>query len=304
LDEVHKYPGWARELKNIYDSIPDVNVTFTGSSILEILKQEVDLSRRSITYTLPELSFREYLSLSETIDLSPISLEDLRTNSWQIANEINHKIRPLKHFQNYLNHGAYPYFVESKKFYHERLQKTIKLIVESDLQFIEGYNPQNARKINQLLYILTNNVPYKPNVSSLSKKIGITRNTIIQYFHYLEKAAIIHILQFHGISVSALQKPEKVLLKNPNLAFAIAPDSVNSGSLRESFFVSQLSQKHNVSLHKKADFIVDDKYVFEVGGKNKSQKQLPDVSEAYLAIDGVENAVNKSIPLWMFGLLY
>jgi len=304
LDEVHKYQGWARELKNIYDSIPDVNITFTGSSILEILKQEVDLSRRSVGYYLPELSFREFLKLAHDIHFESHSLEDIVNNSWQIASDIVQEIKPLVHFQEYLAFGAYPYYLENKNLYHERLQKTIRLIIESDLQFIEGYNPQNANKINKLLYILANNVPFKPNITKLSERIGTTRNTVIQYLNYLEKASIIHSLHPQGSSVSTLQKPEKTLLRNPNLAYAISPEFVNTGSLRESFFVSQLSVGHSVETHSSADFTIDNKYVFEVGGKNKSSKQIKGLPSSYLAIDDVENAVGNSIPLWLFGLLY
>ncbi|MCP4456738.1 MAG: ATP-binding protein [Cytophagales bacterium] len=304
LDEVHKYPGWAREIKNVYDAIQDVKLTFTGSSIIEILKQEADLSRRAIEYQLPELSFREYLSFNRDVRFDSVKLMDLLENAQDISSDISKTIKPLVHFKTYLETGAYPFFIENTEMYGRRLQRTVQLVIDSDLQFIQGYNPQNAKKIHQLLYILAANVPFKPNITTLSKKIGITRNTIIQYFHYLEKAEIIQMIYPSGISTSILQKPEKILLQNPNLAYAIAPDAVNSGSLRESFFVSQVSVDHEVALHRQADFIVDGKYTFEVGGLSKQQGQIQNISDAYLALDDMEKSVNNVIPLWMFGLLY
>lgn len=304
LDEIHKYTGWSRELKNLYDTYEDIHIIFTGSSILDILKQEVDLSRRAVMYEMPELSFREYLSLDKQLDIPSVPLADILSNHVELASNLPADFRPVAHFQRYLKTGAYPFFLEGEALYHHRLLQVVHLIIESDLQFIEGYDPRNARKIFQLLYILAQNVPFKPNISKLSEKIGVTRNTLIQYLHYLEKANILHLLYNEGQSISILQKPEKVLLHNPNLAHTISPTVVNVGSIRESFFVSQVRLHHRVALHAKADFVIDEQYVFEIGGTGKTQKQLRETPQGYLVKDDIELGYENVIPLWMFGLLY
>lgn len=304
LDKVHKYEGWAREIKNLHDTFNDIHITFTGSSILEVMKQEVDLSRRAVIYYLPELSFREYLILSGVLSSEKVTLETLLESHSEIVQSLPQDFRPLTHFQHYLKLGAYPFFLESSSLYHHKLLQVVKLIIESDLQFIQGYDPRNAKKIFQLLYNLAQNVPFKPNISKLSEKIGITRNTLIHYFHYLEKAALVHLLYQEGASISSLQKPEKILLRNPNLAYTISPNTINKGSLRESFFISQLSVSHQVALHNKADFVVDEHFVFEIGGKNKGQRQITDTENSFLVKDDIESGYLNNIPLWMFGLLY
>lgn len=304
LDEIHKYEGWSRELKNLYDTYQDIQITFTGSSILDILKQEVDLSRRAVIYHLPELSFREYLLLTGQPTIDAIPLPALLQSHTDVRNRFPADFRPLVHFKTYLESGMYPFFLEQTELFHHRLLQVVKLIIESDLKFIEGYDARNAQKIFHLLYSVAQNVPFKPNVSKLSDKIGITRNTLIHYFHYLDKAHIVHLLYAQGKSTSALQKPEKLLLRNPNLAYTISPKAINAGSLRESYFVSQVGYDHQVSLHNTADFVVDDQFVFEIGGSNKSAKQLQNLPNGYLIKDEIEYGYERTIPLWMFGLLY
>lgn len=304
IDEVHKYPSWARAIKNIYDFYPELKVVFTGSSIIELLKQEVDLSRRALLYEINGLSFREYLQLQNIISYPKFSLDDILNRHEEIAADINQNIRPLQYFQDYLSVGYYPFFLEGMDFYAERLAQAIRLVIEIDLDFIPGYDPRNARKVYQLFYILASNVPFKPNISKLSEKIGIHRNTLVQYLHHLERASLINTLYPAGISTSILQKPEKIFLHNTNIAYAIAPAQINKGSLRETFLLNQLKVRHEVHLPKKGDFLIDDTYTIEVGGTNKSNKQIKDIPNAFVAADDLELGMANKIPLWLFGFLY
>lgn len=304
IDEVHKYPNWARELKNVYDFYPSIHMAFTGSSIVDLLKQNVDLSRRALREELNGLSFREYLSIKGIFHQESIALEELINNHQQISEHIIQHIRPLQHFSDYVKQGYYPFFLEGIPFYRQRLEQMIRLVIETDLQYITGYDPKNARKIYQLFYILATNVPFKPNISKLSEKIGIHRNTLIQYLHHLEQARLIHTLYPAGSSISSLQKPEKLFLQNTNLAYAIAPQQINVGSLRETFILNQLKTKYNVSLPQKGDFLVEEKYYLEVGGKGKKRAQIAKLPNAYIVADDIEIGTKQKIPLWLFGFLY
>ncbi|MEN0051278.1 MAG: AAA family ATPase [Bacteroidota bacterium] len=304
IDEVHKYPSWARAIKNIYDFYPELKVVFTGSSIIELLKQEVDLSRRALLYEINGLSFREYLRLQNIASYPKFSLDDILDRHEEIAADINQNMRPLQYFPDYLKIGYYPFFLEGTDFYAERLAQAVRLVIEIDLDFIPGYDPRNARKIYQLFYILASNVPFKPNISKLSEKIGIHRNTLVQYLHHLERASLINTLYPAGISTSILQKPEKIFLHNTNIAYAIAPSQINKGSLRETFLLNQLRVKHEVHLPKKGDFLIDDTYTIEAGGTSKSNKQIKDISNAFVAADGLELGTANKVPLWLFGFLY
>ncbi len=304
IDEVHKYPSWSAELKNIYDSIPDLNVVFTGSSIIDLLKQDTDLSRRAITYELNGLSFREYLALNKTATIQAIDLRTILHHHSEISLELSSQFKPLLHFNNYLKHGYYPFFIESEELYQRRLEQVLQLTMENDLAFIDGYDPRNAFKIKQLLYIIAENVPFKPNLVRISEKIGIHRNTLINYLFYLEKAKIINLLYPSGISVSILQKPEKIFLNNPNLAWLLSEQTPNKGSLRETFFFNQISAAHIVKAPKAGDFEVDNQWIFEIGGEKKTAKQIHQIPNGYIVSDDIETGAYQKIPLWLFGLLY
>ncbi len=305
IDEVHKYPNWAQEIKNIYDFYKDLSIVFTGSSIVDISRQNADLSRRAVQYELTGLSYREFLSFAGIANLSALKLTDLLQNHIAIANQIALDFKPLQHFNNFLKYGYYPFFIENINTYHLRLEKVVQLIVSEDLQFIAGFNPQHSRKIYQLLYILATNVPFKPNITKLSEKTGISRNMIVTYLYYLDNARLINTLTAAGKSISTLQKPDKIFLENTNLLFALSPNNTDKGSLREAFFMSQLKNAgHEINLPLSGDFYVDDTYTFEIGGKEKSTKQLSGIKNGYFALDDVEAGTANKIPLWMFGLLY
>lgn len=305
IDEVHKYPNWAKEIKNIYDFYKDLRIVFTGSSIIDITRQNADLSRRAVQYELSGLSYREFLHFTGKANIEVLSLEDVLNRHVEIANDLSSGFKPLQYFSDYLKFGYYPFFMENVNTYHLRLEKVVRLIIEEDLQFIAGFNPHNSRKIYQLMYILATNVPFKPNITKLSEKTGINRNMIVEYLHYLESARLINTLSAAGRSISILQKPDKIFLENTNLLFALSPERADKGALREAFFMNQLSNtKHEISLPLQGDFFMDDQYTFEIGGKGKSSKQLQGIDHSFIAMDDIEAGIGMKIPLWLFGMLY
>jgi predicted AAA+ superfamily ATPase len=303
LDEVHKYPGWSRHIKNLYDTYPNLQIVFTGSSIIDIAREEADLSRRVLMYSLAGMSYREYLLFRYNLALPVLTIDDIiQTNSgWQAAFPSGFK--PLEFFNEYLRQGYYPFSLEDPEGFPVRLQQVIRIIVEYDMASLEDFDIRNARKLLQLLYILSANVPFKPNLSELARKSQIHRNTIGNYLHFLEQAQLIRLLYPSGISVSALQKPEKILLNNTNLAFALAPGATDRGNLRETFFAAQLSVNHQVSLPNKGDFLVGDQWIFEIGGKTKGKTQIKDLPDSFVVADELDYPVSV-IPLWVFGMMY
>ena len=307
VDEVHKYPGWARELKNIYDTYTNLTVAFSGSSIVEIFRQDVDLSRRALKYELPGLSFREYLTFVGVSNLQIYTLDEILTEHITLAAQLSSRIKPLKYFKAYLEEGYYPFFLEPFRDYHLTLSQIANLVVESDLQSMEGYDPSYSRKLLQLLRIISSSAPFKPNISKLSERIGISRKTLLNYLGYLEKARLITMMHLPEVSLSVLQKPEKIFLNNPNLYYALSPQNVSLGNVRETFFQNQLEIVGEISLHKKADFQVvyeGQPYVFEIGGRGKDFSQVKELPNGFLALDDLEIGTARKIPLWLFGFLY
>ena len=304
LDEVHKYPNWSREIKLIYDDFENLQVIFTSSSILDIYKGESDLSRRALKYNLKEMSFREYLSLHEKIKLPKLSLNDILKNNNKITIDICKTIKPLKYFQEYIKIGAYPYYKGNIEDYYQQVKNIINLILDVDLQSIVGIEYGNIAKIKRLLYVLASNVPFTPNISKLSEKTALHRNMLIQALQLLDKAELINTVNKKNKSISSLSKPDKIYLHNTNLSYVIASNNVNIGNIRETFFLQHLSVLHKVSLADKADFLVDKKFTFEVGGKNKTKKQIQNIDDSYIVKDDIEIGVLNVIPLWVFGLLY
>lgn len=304
LDEVHKFPEWSKAVKNLYDFYPDLQIVFTGSSIIDISKEEGDLSRRAIMYELQGLSYREYLIYSTGKDYPVIHLEQLIDPSATIRKLFEPSFRPLQHFENYLSSGYYPFFREDTEGYHQRIQQLIRLIVEYDMAELKDFDIRNAKKMLQLLGILAENVPFKPNITKLAEKSKIHRNSIISYLHYLEQAKLILQLYPAGISIATLQKPEKIYLNNSNLSFALSTSQPNIGNLRETFFLNQLQVSHKVNYPKKGDFIVNGKFIFEIGGKGKDSHQIKDLMNAFIVKDDLEYPSRGVLPLWLFGFLY
>jgi predicted AAA+ superfamily ATPase len=304
LDEVHKYKNWSLEIKNSYDFFPGLKIIFTGSSIIDISRQEGDLSRRALMYELPGLSYREYLSMVGIVNLTPVSLEDLLFHGADIQKKIASEFRPLEHFSNYLKFGYYPFGLPEMSTVHQRINQLIRTIVEVDMAELKDFDIRNAKKLLQLVYVIAQQVPFKPNITSLAEKTGIHRNSLNNYLYYLEQAKIISLLYPAGISTAILQKPEKIFLNNTTLLNALAEQQSEIGTIRETFFLSQLQPFHKVNMPKQGDFIVNGKYTFEVGGKVKGRKQINEVPNSWVVKDDLEFPVMNSIPLWMFGLLY
>ncbi|HEV7346991.1 ATP-binding protein [Telluribacter sp.] len=304
LDEVHKYPNWAQHLKNLYDFYPDLQLAFTGSSIIDIARQEADLSRRALLYELPGMSYREYLAFEGILQAEPFTLSEILSEARPWRALLSGGFQPLQHFATYLRSGYYPFYKEDPEGFSQRVQQLIRLIVEYDMAELQDFDIRNARKMLQLLYILAENVPFKPNLTQLAEKSQIHRNSVNNYLHFLEQARLIRLLHAEGISVATLQKPEKIYLDNTNLSFALSHSQPDKGNLRQTFFNNQLVQGHTVRQSKAADFLVDGIYTFEVGGKNKQQKQIEGIPNAYVAKDDVDSGIGRTIPLWVFGFLY
>jgi hypothetical protein len=304
LDEVHKYPNWAQELKNIYDDYPQLKIVFTGSSLLEILNARADLSRRAIIYTMQGLSYREYLNLILKVEMPILSLEDIVSNHTKLAQDLNNTIKPLQHFDSYLKSGYYPFFLEAPALYFQRLEEVINLILEIELPLLRKVDIAYINKLKQLLQIIAQSVPFMPNISKLSERIGINRNTLISYLYFLNEAHIIKNLYRDAKGISQLQKPDKIYLDNTNLQYAFSTNNANIGNIRETFFVNQLSYKHLVEYTKQGDFRVDWMYTFEIGGPQKTKKQIKDLENAFIASDDIEYGYQNKIPLWLFGFLY
>ena len=303
LDEVHKYPEWARSIKNLHDSYPDLQIVFTGSSIIDIAREEGDLSRRALMYQLWGLSFREYLDFAGVAQFESVSLSAILSKDRPWRHLFPSSFKPLAHFKDYLKHGYYPFAFQDIEGYLSRLQQLIRVVVEYDMAALQDFDIRNAKKMLQLLYILSENVPFKPNLTALAQKSRIHRNTVGNYLHFLEQAKLIRQLRAPGISVSLLQKPEKLYLDNTNLSYALSLDEPDIGNIRETFFASQVSQGHQLHYPKKGDFLVNGKYLFEVGGKGKTHQQIAHEDHAYLVVDDQDFPVNR-LPLWIFGFLY
>jgi len=304
LDEVHKYPTWAREIKNIYDSFPDLNVVFTGSSMLEIYQQSVDLSRRVVSYELKGLSFREFLEFEHNLKLETRSLEDILNNHREIANGIIFDFKILPAFKKYLQIGYYPFYKKSKTNYYYAVQQAINKTLEEDLPAIEPVEYATILKLKKMLAIISEMLPYQPNTVALGASMETARQLVVKYLHLLDKAGILMCISDTKEKLNALSKPEKVYLENTNIIYSLAKESANSGNLRETFFANQLREKHTVKTAKNGDFVVDNQYTFEIGGKNKTGEQIKDINNAFVVADDIESGFQNKIPLWLFGLLY
>jgi len=304
LDEVHKYPDWAIEIKKIYDYHQHLKVVFTGSSLLEILNARADLSRRALVYNMHGLSFREFLQYRYNLDIQRLSLADVLINHIKIALKIRKNFKPLMYFDEYLKTGYFPFHESNDVLYFKRLEEIIYMIIEIELPVLRKVDASRIHKIKQLLFIISQSVPFKPNISALAKKINISRNSLLEYINGLSDAEILTRLLKDSFGISLLQKPEKIFLSNTNYMYAFMNIQPNIGNLRETFFLNQLIQNHSVTYPEKGDFLIDNKYLFEVGGKDKANKQIQGIENAYIAADNIEFGYGNKIPLWLFGFLY
>ena len=303
LDEVHKYPNWATVIKNIYDTYDDLRIVYTGSSMLEIDHSKVDLSRRQTLYTMQGLSFREYLALNKIKEMPPIELEQLFEEHQSMAVDVSNEIPVAKYFASYLQNGYYPFHIEAGSDYMARLGETVGLVIETDMPAVENVSYATIQKTKQLLMVVAGNVPLVPNVSKLSVQLEATRDSCLKMLYTLDRAGLLLLLTRDVKDYKHLVSPEKIFLGNTNLMYALG-SRVNEGTLRETFFLNQLSLNHEVNMPTQGDFLVDHKYLFEVGGKNKTFEQIKDVGDSFLAVDGIDIGSRNRIPLWMFGMLY
>jgi len=297
IDEIHTYKDWSKELKLIYDYHPDLNVVFTGSSVLDIKKGASDLSRRAVMYAMQGLSFREYLHLFHQIAVRQYSLEEILGHKAELP-EIKH---PLPLFEDYLKRGYYPFALEDD--FDLKLQQIVNQTLETDIPLYAGMNVSTGRKLKQLLAIIAKSVPFKPNMTRIATALSASRNNITDYCLFIEEAGMIAQLRDATGGIRGLGKVDKIYLDNTNLMDCLATNDSNAGNIRETFFLNQLRVKYDVIVSPVADFLIGD-YTFEVGGKNKGSKQIQGIDNAFIVKDDIELGYLNTIPLWQFGLTY
>lgn len=304
IDEIHKFPNWGVELKNIYDLLPALKVVFSGSSMLKITGNDVDLSRRAVIYQVPGLSFREFLQINLAIKLPAYEISDIINRHESIANSLVSQFQPLAWFEKYRRFGFYPYFLQSETTYGIKLNSTINYVLENEISTMLKADMKTIQKFKRLLNIIASSVPFQPNITKLAEALELNRATLLTYLSFLDTAEITNSLYNCGSFYGKLSKPGKILLLHPNLAFCLNPGNINPGSLRESFVVNQLKSKHKVELSNTADFLVDEKYTLEIGGKGKTQRQIKNIKDSFIIADNMEVGFQNKIPMWLLGFLY
>ncbi len=304
LDEVHRLPGWERQIKNLYDSYPELHIVFTGSSLLEIDHSIGDLSRRVSMHTLPGLSFREFLIYEGYEAGEPIPLPDILFEHEKIAPSISAAIDVLPLFRKYMEKGYYPFYKSMRlNDFYSRLEQTVNTVIESDIPAVENkIEYETLIKAKRLVAIIAGALPYIPNMNTLAGVMGTNRSQILKLFDLLDRAGIIRQLFVAVSSPRNLAKPQKILLDNASLMHAL--DDPQIGASRESTFSSLLSVHHSVAFAKEGDFIVDGRYLFEIGGKGKGFAQIRNIPDSFVAADDIEFGFGNKIPLWLFGYLY
>jgi predicted AAA+ superfamily ATPase len=302
IDEIHTYPDFEKHLKLIYDYL-DIKVIFSGSSVLKLEHSKADLSRRSLLYRFNGLSYREFLELKLNKRFKSYKLEDILSNHIEIAYEITKEFKPLEFFDQYLKYGYYPFYLEDENNFYNRLNEVINATIEYDLAHIFNIEPKFTIKLKQLVSLVCQSKPYELNISKLAQKIEINRNTLYQYIYYLSRGKVFNLLHQKSKGDNIFHKPSKLYLSNTNLNYAYCQNQDN-GAIRENFFVNQLKESHTINYSKIGDFLVDEKYIFEVGGKNKSFRQIKDVENSFVVADDIEIGSDCKIPLWLFGFLY
>ena len=304
LDEVHRYENWPIYIKNIYDDYPELQVAFTGSSLLQILDARADLSRRPVMYNMQGLSFREFLNIKTGNDFQALSLEEILQNHTKHAFDICSKVKPFEYFKEYLKTGYYPFFLEGLDSYYMKLEETVNMILDVELPLLRKIEIAYISKIKKLLAIIAESSPFMLNVSKIAGAMELNRTTLLSYLKSLTDAKLIDSLFKDLKSVSSLQKPDKIFLENTNLMYLYQGENADPGNIRETFLLNQLSYNQTVELSESSDFFVNGKYTIECGGKNKTGEQIKNLENAFVAADGIEIGSGSKIPLWLFGFLY
>lgn len=303
LDEVHKYEGWSETLKNIYDNYPDMSIVYTSSSLLIMDNGKVDLSRRQTAYTLYGLSFREFLAFEDIAHYPVIPLEDLLQNHVRHAMQIVQKTKVASYFETYQEHGYYPFYREAGEDFASRLREIVSVVIDSDLPAVENMTFETIQKVKKLVMIISERVPFEPKMSELWAQLATNNELGLRMLYALDKAQILALLSSKAKNYKFLYKPDKIFLGNPNLMHALCP-MVNKGNERETLFCCQLQVNNDVKHPLRGDFLINDKYLFEVGGRKKSFEQIADVPNSFLAVDDTEVGHGNRIPLWLFGFTY
>jgi len=301
IDEIHKYKNFEIELKQIYDML-NLKVIFSGSSAINLEHKKADLSRRVVIYRISGLSFREFLEFKTDIKLEAYSLEKILENHTDIAYKIKEKLKPLEFWKEYIQYGYYPFYFENPKKYSIKLNETVNTAIEVDIPSIFNIKYENIINLKKLVSYICSSEPFKLNIKELSQKISIDRDTLYQYFEYLNRGKILRVIRPKAKGDSIFVKPSKVYLNNSNLNYSYC-DNAYIGMIRETVFASLL-ENYNLSVAKQGDFVVNDKYTFEIGGKNKSFKQIKDIENSFVVADDIEIGFGNKIPLWIFGFLY
>ena len=307
IDEVHKYPGWSREIKEIYDLYSELHIVLSGSSLIQINDGQADLSRRMLHYDMPGLSFREFLKLDMGLDINPIFLSQLLDNPSRFCLQITSLCHPLEHFSRYLQFGYYPFYFEQKQEYFDKLENTVNYIIDVELTKYRNLDVGYTRQVKALLHIISQMTPYEVDIAKLSKASGISRLSTLKYITHLEEACLIRRLFTDLLRVTDLQKPDKMYLDNTNLLYTLSPNKPEIGTVRETFFANQLAAAgHQVEYagYKSGDFRIDGNTVVEVGGADKGFTQLAGQDHSFVAADDTDSAYLRKIPLWAFGFLY
>lgn len=307
IDEVHKYENWSQEIKEIYDLHRDLRIVLSGSSLIRLNDGSGDLSRRMVEYSMPGLSFREFLWFEAGVKLPKISLDNLLTSPNDFCMEVKSKCHPLEYFPSYLKGGYYPFYFENRKTYPFQVENVVNYIINTELTVHRRLEVGNTRKIKALLQVMSQMVPYEVDIRKLSATTSLQRLTVLNYLHYLEEANLIVRLFSDLSTITDLQKPDKVLIDNPNLLYVLSDVNPHIGTIRESFFCNQLSSSGHMVEYggvKSGDFKIDKSVVVEVGGEEKGFGQVKNEPNGYVAADGIETALFKKIPLWAFGCLY
>ena len=303
IDEIHKYEGFALDLKAIYDFYPKLKVIFTGSCAISIYNSQADLSRRAVLYYMNGLSYREFLELKLSIALPHYTLEELLANHIEITDRLTEHFLPLEHLQEYLTYGYYPFYFRDKGQYLRQLNAVVNQTIDIDLVNLGLVKQSFTNKLKKLLLIISSSNPYELNVTKVAGNVEVSRNTLYAYLQNLDKGGLLNIIGSTKKGISKLSKPEKLYLNNTNIFYTFGTEA-KVGTIRETFFVSQLKHLYNVEVSDKGDFVVDKKYTFEVGGNSKKFKQIKDVDNSYLIIDTDSTENSHKIPLWLFGFLY
>ena len=309
IDEIHKYHSgtadWSREIKEIYELFPNLKMIVSGSSLLQLREGDADLSRRTIKYTMPGLSFREALRFYHGLSFPRWSLDDILVHPYDLWQTVTSKCKPVALFKEYLEKGYYPFLLEGEGEYYTKIEQVVNYIIETELPRICKVDVANVRKLQALIALICSEVPFELNANKIAAALEIGRDTVVEYLKYLGDAKVLNLLYSDKKKIGKLTKPDKVYLENPNILYALVPTKVDIGTLRETFAIGCLSESYNVEYGKaQGDFKVDGKYTFEIGGRSKDFSQIAGVKDSYIFADDWDMPDGAKLPLWMLGFLY